>query len=132
MESLALQFKLDGELIHLQNDRTLSYIVSICQDAPISLLLYRPKQIRIRALFREVLYSFTVDELETLAELKTYIYETIKEDYLQIQANLEAIPVPERMRLFFKEPDNQWSILLYDNDLETALELNQYKIDVRL
>ena len=87
----------------------------------LDLVVFEGEIIRVRVHYRDCLYSFTIDDLSALEELKIYIYETIAEDYRIINANVDAIPRGDTMRLFFKENDDQWSLLLYDNDLEVAL-----------
>lgn len=130
-QNASIQFKMGNSYIHLQDDKGVAFAAKNHED-PIYLRLYRPKPIRVRITFRDVLYAIAVEEIETLAELKSYIYETIKDDYQQINANIEAIPVPKSMRLYLREHDDKWSLLLYDNDLESALENNKNQIDLRL
>lgn len=131
LNAFSLQYRLNDVFVHLQDDSILGSLVTN-NSGPYYLKVNSPREIRVRAMFREVLYTFTTDTLDTLDELKLYIYETVAEDYRTLEANMDAIPATDKMRIFFKEPDGLWSLMIYDNDLEKALELGNYCIDVKL
>jgi hypothetical protein len=128
-----LRFKdSDGVLVRLSNDQVISSILKDKSGGVIDLILYESEPVRVRFTYRECMYSFLVDDISSVEELKMYIYETIAEDYKMIKANVEAIPKGDDMRIYFKEKDGEWTLILYDNDLEVALKETNRKIDLKL
>lgn len=132
-EMIRLRFKdSDGVIVRLTNDQVISTLLKDNFGGLIDLILHENVPIRVRFTYRECMYSFKVDDISSIEELKIYIYETITEDYKMIKANLEAIPKGDDMRLHFKEKDGEWSLILYDNDLEVALKESNRRIDLKL
>lgn len=131
---IRLRFKSpEGVVERLSNDQVLRWLLRESTTAePLDFLVHEGYALRVRFTYRDCMYSFKVDQITALEELKIYIYETIAEDYRMINANLDAIPKGDAMRIFFKEPDSQWSLMLYDNDLEVALELSDRNIELKL
>lgn len=128
-----LRFKdSDGVLVRLSNDQVISSILKDKSGGVIDLIVYESEPVRVRFTYRECMYSFLVDDISSVEELKMYIYETIAEDYKMIKANVEAIPKGDDMRIYFKEKDGEWTLILYDNDLEVALKETNRKIDLKL
>lgn len=132
-DRIRLRFKdSDGVIVRLSNDQVISKLLKDNSEGLIDLILYENEPVRVRFTYRECMYSFLVDDLSSIEELKMYIYETIVEDYKMINANVEAVPKGDNMRLHFKEKDWEWSLILYDNDLEVALKESNRRIDLKL
>ena len=131
IDRIRLRFKdSDGVIVRLSNDLVLSNLLK--DNDVLDLILFESEPVRVRFTYRECMYSFMIDDISSIEELKIYIYETISEDYRMIKANAEAIPKGDDMRLHFKEKDGEWSLLLYDNDLEVALKESNRRIDLKL
>lgn len=120
----------DGILVRLTSDEVLEDLLETRNS--IDLLLFEGDPVRVRFTYRDCMYSFQVDDLSAIEELRIYIYETIIEDYTMISANTEAVPKGDTMRLFCREPDGEWCLLLYDNDLEAAIKFSNRKLEIKL
>ena len=133
LDRIRLRYKdSDGTIVRLSSDELAGHLLCECENSFLDLIVYEGDPVRVRFMYRECLYTFTVDDISALEELKMYIYETIIEDYRMINANSEAVPKGDAMRLFFKESDGQWTLLLYDNDLDVALKISKRSIDIKL
>ena len=132
-DRLRLRFKdEDGEVVRLSNDGMVEKLLTDRSGGLIDLIVFEGDPIRVRFTYRDCWYTFTVDELSVIEELRMYIFETISEDYRLLNANFEAVPRGDAMRLFFREADDKWSLMLYDNDLEVALKISNRNIDIKL
>lgn len=132
VDRIRLRFKDgDGVVVKLSNDQVVCELIKERAGGVLDLIVYEGDPIRIRVSYRDIMYSFTVDDLSAIEELKLYIYETVAEDFRMINANVEAIPKGDMMRLFFKENDGEWSLMLYDNDLEINLKECNRRLDLK-
>lgn len=120
----------DGIVVRLTSDEVLEEL--LMNRKALDLIVYEGEPVRVRFTYRDYLYSFQVDDLSAIEELRIYVYETILEDYRMINANIESIPKGDAMRMFVREPDGEWSLMLYDNDLEVAMKLSDRKLEIKL
>ena len=120
----------DGIVVRLTSDEVLEEL--LMNRKALDLNVYEGDPVRVRFTYRDCLYSFQVDDLSAIEELRIYVYETILEDYRMINANIESIPKGDAMRMFVREPDGEWSLMLYDNDLEVAMKLSDRKLEIKL
>ena len=130
-DRMRLRFKdEDGVVVRLTSDEVLEDLLA--ERALLDLILFEGDPVRVRFTYRDCLYNFQLDDLSAIEELRIYIYETILEDYRLINANTTSIPKGDSMRLFVREPDGEWSLMLYDNDLDVALKLSDRKLEIKL
>lgn len=131
-DRMRLHFKdSDGIINRLTCDEALEALMDD-DSSLLDLIVFEGDPVHVRFTYRDCLYSFQIDDLSAIEELRIYIYETILEDYRMINANSDAVPKGDAMRLFVRESDGQWSLMLYDNDLIVAMKASDRKLEVKL
>lgn len=130
IDRMRLRFKdFDGIICHLTCDEGLEDLMD--DQSVLELIVFEDDPVSVKFTYCDCVYEFQVFNLNSIDELRIHIYDTIIEDYRKIGAKTGDLANDHAMRMFVKDINGRWIVLVHDYDLEVAIKATNSNIEVK-